>query len=375
VTVVAFGNVPPALDEGVKIVRTKATSIHWYIKKIPWVGDQIFLAFREIEWSWSIYKLIQKLNYQKPFDIIEATETCSLFLSLVPIAPLIVRLHGEEYTYRKYAPHYKPRVADLLRRFLQRLAIKKATLLISPSMAHANEIKSEIKDIKKKVEIIHNPQTLYAMTGLNITDEELIKKQIDNLILMVARLQPHKGLDILFNGLPKIIKEIPNAQVVIVGPSHPHFPMPEIQKLVHQLQLTERVIFAGEIHGQELIQLYCKAAVFVLPSYYEAFGMVCLEAMAFGLPVVASNRGGIPEVMENGQCGFTFAIEDKAAFSDAVITVLKNKKLRSVFSKNARKRAGLFTLKEHTNKSLQAYNSVCHLIESKEKACPEQKNV
>ncbi|NNC66349.1 MAG: glycosyltransferase family 4 protein [Gammaproteobacteria bacterium] len=113
-------------------------------------------------------------------------------------------------------------------------------------------------------------------------------------LLAVARLVRRKGLEVLINAMAH--EECPRCRLEIVGDGRLR---PRLQKLVGSLRLDDRVEFTGRLHGEELARRYRSADCFVLPSLAESFSMSLLEAMASGLPVVASRIGGIPELVED----------------------------------------------------------------------------
>ena len=113
-------------------------------------------------------------------------------------------------------------------------------------------------------------------------------------LLTVARLVRRKGLEVMINAMAH--KGWPRSRLEIVGDGRLR---PQLQKLVSSLGIADRVVFAGRLHGDELARRYRSADCFVLPSLAESFSMSLLEAMASGLPVVASRIGGIPELVED----------------------------------------------------------------------------
>jgi glycosyltransferase involved in cell wall biosynthesis len=153
------------------------------------------------------------------------------------------------------------------------------------------------------------------------------------VICTVARLQPGKGIDVLIDAMVPVKAQYPMAKLVVVGTGPMAAPLVERARA---LGLTENVEFLGEISdpGRVLDQ----ADAFILPSLAESFPYVVLEAMAAGLPIVASDVGGIPEAVVSGQSGLLVPAGDPAALGAAIIALLADPSLRTRLGLAARER-------------------------------------
>ena len=128
----------------------------------------------------------------------------------------------------------------------------------------------------------------------------------DPVLLFVGRIQPLKGVEVAIKTLAKL-KKYPNARLIIVGGSSgPEGPSTEetIWSLVNQLELVDRVIFIPPQAHHDLCMWYRSADVLIMPSRSESFGLVALEAAACGIPVVASDVGGLRTLVDHDQTGF-----------------------------------------------------------------------
>ncbi|HVB99879.1 MAG TPA: glycosyltransferase family 4 protein [Candidatus Dormibacteraeota bacterium] len=149
-----------------------------------------------------------------------------------------------------------------------------------------------------------------------------------HLLLTVARLaasEPGKGVDTVIQAMPQLLPCFPDLFYVIVGDGDGR---PGLEKLVIENGVGERVIFAGECPKQSLRRYYEIADVFVMPSRQEGFGIVFLEAMAAGKPVVASACGGAPEVVRDGEDGYLVEYGDVSALAARLAGLLGDKGLR-----------------------------------------------
>ncbi len=135
-----------------------------------------------------------------------------------------------------------------------------------------------------------------------------------HLILFVGRIDPLKGIDTLLKAIANVLEEAPHWRgqvcVVIVGgqvedkPQDMSWEMQELHALRERLGIQETVTFLGAQDQEVLPNFYSAADVVVMPSHYESFGMVALEAMASGTPVIASNVGGLSYIVRHGETGF-----------------------------------------------------------------------
>ena len=169
----------------------------------------------------------------------------------------------------------------------------------------------------------------------------------DKIVLYVGRFDPRKGIDTLVRACALLQAQgTKHLKLVIVGGSSPDLPDGQerlrIEALVAELGLPESTIFAGRI-GHDLLPFYYTAAdVCVIPSHYEPFGLVAIEAMACGTPVVASAVGGLSFTVVQEETGLLVPPQDSAAFAKAIDRILSNelwsRKLRQQASANVNSR-------------------------------------
>ena len=162
-------------------------------------------------------------------------------------------------------------------------------------------------------------------------------------VLFVGRLTPHKGIDVLIRALP------PDVRLTIVG-SEGHDPRPperDYPSLLRSLAAGRWVRFLGAVDDEELARLYRTAAVLVIPSVErtcygrriavsELLGLVALEAMASGTPVIASRLGGLPEIVEDGVTGYLVPPGDVVALRERLSQVLADPAAAARLGSNAR---------------------------------------
>lgn len=180
-------------------------------------------------------------------------------------------------------------------------------------------------------DIFYPVPKLKARVGLGLPDKEMV--------MYAGRVEPIKGLDILLDSF-KILNETRDVHLVVVGGSlSGDRELDALRQRSKQLGILEKITFTGSVNQSELGRYYSAADVFVLPSHYESFGLVALEAMACGTPVVASRVGGIPSFVDDGETGYLITWRSAEPFADRIEMLLENLDLRNFMSESARVKA------------------------------------
>lgn len=155
----------------------------------------------------------------------------------------------------------------------------------------------------------------------------------EQIVLYVGRFDPCKGIETMVRACAQYQEARShsasgNLRLVIAGGSHPELPDEQerkrIEQIVHSLGLSEQTLFPGRLEHDVLPLYYASADVCVIPSHYEPFGLVAIEAMACGTPVVASNVGGLKFTVVPEETGILVPPQDTAAFAAAIERVLAN---------------------------------------------------
>lgn len=178
-------------------------------------------------------------------------------------------------------------------------------------------------------------------------------------LLYVGRISPEKGVHVLLDAFELIIRQYPDASLTIVGPEWiaprenivdlclekavvgslaPFYKDSYLLQLKHKLSpdAAKRVTFAGLVAHSDVPTYYGNADIYVSPSLYESFGSSIIEAMAAGVPVVASRVGAVPELISHGHSGLLVEAASAVAITDAVITLFTDARLRNSISLVAR---------------------------------------
>ncbi|MDQ3728942.1 MAG: glycosyltransferase family 4 protein [Actinomycetota bacterium] len=144
-------------------------------------------------------------------------------------------------------------------------------------------------------------------------------KPDQKLVLLIGRLVYEKGFQLALEAMPRVIAEAPGTRFLVAGSgTHEH----ELRKQAEDLNLTDHGTFLGWIGDDVLHSLYRIADVCVVPSIYEPFGLVALEAMASGCPCIVADTGGLREVVPDDAAGLRFRSRDPEALADVAVRVL-----------------------------------------------------
>jgi glycosyltransferase involved in cell wall biosynthesis len=228
-----------------------------------------------------------------------------------------------------------------LRRFYDRMfgsrVLNTADRIIGVS-EHEMELMSEVGFDKNKIKVIPNGIDFEKFdpipSGSSFKEHYSISGK---MVLYAGRLASNKGLTHLINAIPDVLKEFKETTFVLIGEDEGL--KKNLKEQAESLGIEDSILFTGHIEDDELFRSsYSASDVFVLPSEYEAFGIVLLEAMACKKPCVATRVGGVPEVIEHEKTGILVDYGDPKALSDSICKLLGDEKTSMEMGDNGRKR-------------------------------------
>lgn len=343
-------------DEGVRIYPTATTNLHWHADKIPALGFHVSLPIRELEYSYAAWQTLARIRTKGTPDLVGATETGALFIALLSRnIPVVIRLHGEQYTFHKYTPGTPLPLSVRLSRFLQRIALRRVRMLISPSVIHAREIANELGPRHPPIVVIPNNiecgnECVQSGAGEAIRESATV--------LYVGRIERLKGIAVLLQAIVQVARVIPDVRFVFAGRFQPTAFKTEFEMLAQRLGVQEHITLLGEV-DQETLRGWCRRATLgVLPSYYETFGLAALEEMSFGLPVVGTRETGLSEVIQDNVNGLLVERGNVEMLADALVKLLEDASLRSRLGHAAIERAKNFSIHQVLPKNIQCYEWV-----------------
>ena len=202
----------------------------------------------------------------------------------------------------------------------------------------------------------------YEATGIKPSIEGLTFSPREKIIFFIGRLVPEKGVQVVLEAAPEILGRFPQARFVIAG-TGPHGDF--LKKRSRELGLQEKVIFCGYISDQARNEFYSSASVAVFPSLYEPFGIVALEAMISGTPVVVSSTGGLEEIVEHQVDGLKVYPGSPHSLAEQICLLLENEEWAASLAEKAYQKAGTFSWDKIAQKTADIYREIVSSSENK----------
>ncbi len=322
------------INNNIRVIRVKAGPRH-YIPK-----DE-FLNLVD-EFSENILKRIEKERLE--YDVIHSNYWFSGLIALkvsevlkIPIISVYHSLGKVRFDTFKSFNEVEENEYDFFEKRMkaEKEIAKKSEAVISTSPIEKNIVKKIFNITGKKIKMIpvgvdtkiFRPlKKIRARKILNIPETE-------KMILYVGRIEWRKGIGTLLYALHEIAKECPEVKLYVIGggksqsaKSLEKVEMDRLQKISEELGISDKVIFLGAKKQKNLYKFYSASDVCVVPSYYEPFGIVPLEAMACGTPVVASKTGGLQYTVNDGIVGYLAEPANYNELAEKIKSVLEKGK-------------------------------------------------
>lgn len=209
----------------------------------------------------------------------------------------------------------------------------------SEVIVNSNYMKNELQRLfglpYEKINVVPNGVNLNLFNNIEKDYDFRRKFAMDNekIILFMGRLVYEKGIQTLIAAMPKILAHYHDSKLIIAGKGGM---IDELRAQVNALGLNNKVYFTGYLASKDVQRMYKCADVSVFPSTYEPFGIVALEAMLSGTPVVVSDVGGLNEIVEHGVNGMKSYAGNPNSLADSILTLLHDQKLCDTVTKNAK---------------------------------------
>ncbi len=247
------------------------------------------------------------------------------------------------------------------------LLTKSADAIIAPSLSDATYLKALYDVDPKKINVIPPGVNLKLFRPLNKISSRLLTGARGNkIVLFVGRIEPLKGLDMLLYSVKLLLMRRPDLKFClwIVGGNVNKNPklwshhLKTILQLRQTLGLNTIVKFVGQKPQSKLPYYYNSAEIVVMPSHYESFGMVALEAMACGRPILTSNATGISEILDKKFQNLTTSVNNPLLLSYQMEKVLEDKNLRSELKTEGLRKSAPLSWQLITQKVINVYQKL-----------------
>jgi len=285
--------------------------------------------------AWAIFALWRMLCRVRPEIVHTHTSKAGavgrLAARLAGIPVVIHTPHG--HLFYGYYGRFLSSLVCFGERFLARLTDRIVTLTNRGAEEH---VRYKIAGQQKFV-TIHGGNSLAPFRSMRVNAtfkrRELGLPPEGPIVGTVGRLVPIKGHTWLLRAVPRVLAEFPQACVVLIGDG----PLRgELKELTAELGISPHVVFLGTRH--DIPECLAALDLFVLPSLNEGMGRALVEAMAVGCPVVATCVGGIPDVVTDGATGLLVPPRDDRALADAILTLLRDRRLLAAYGEAAQRR-------------------------------------
>ncbi|MCF2142933.1 MAG: glycosyltransferase family 4 protein [Candidatus Heimdallarchaeota archaeon] len=247
--------------------------------------------------------------------------------------PLLVTIHSLERGRRNGLYDDGQRMIDQI----ENLLIQESWHLIVCSQYMQSLCHFAFDFPQDKMSIIPNG-VRYKEFNIKLSKEEQKKHHLkyakpeEKIVAYIGRLVPEKGVNVLLGAIPAVLEKKPNTKFVIAGEG---WHRKELERIAQELGLKDKVLFTGYLPEEDFLAYFNVADILVVPSTYEPFGIVALEGMATKTPVVASDVGGLSEIIDHQWTGYKVPPDNSHALAEALIKLLDDEKLRQKIVKNA----------------------------------------
>lgn len=257
--------------------------------------------------------LVKTIDKEFPFDLIHAHVAlpdghAAYSLKKEFPVPTVVTIHGQDFqsTLHK-GPPCRKRLQEVL-------------LSMDSVITVSTKLKNLVKDepYYPKIQVINNGIHLAEIDRAEVS-RSVVRDQIT--ILSVSNLKKTKGIDLNLQALASLVKTYPNLSYRIVGDGEER---ENLEALAESLELGNHVVFLGKLPHREALQEMAQADIFCLPSWQEGFGVVYIEAMALGIPVIGVKGEGIEDVIDHGANGLLVRPHEVEDLAEALESLLKS---------------------------------------------------
>jgi N-acetyl-alpha-D-glucosaminyl L-malate synthase BshA len=257
--------------------------------------------------------------------------------------PVVTTLHGTDITLVGKDSSFEPVITFCINESDAVTAVSQS--LKDDTYAHFSTT--------REIHVI--PNFIEVSDGFTHVDPSIRSRYAEHdepLMCHISNFRKVKRVEDVLRVFQRVNKVIPS-KILLVGDGPERH---KLEELCRELDLCDRVKFIGKIRDtREVLEL---VDLFILPSETESFGLAALEAMAFGVPVISSNTGGIPEVNIHGETGFLSNVGDVDDMAKNAIYILENPERLQEFRRNAKKRSLDFNIDKIVDQYLNLYKSL-----------------
>jgi glycosyltransferase involved in cell wall biosynthesis len=267
---------------------------------------------------------------ERDFDICHAHDFHH-FTTL--LSTLACRIKGKPIVLSYHGIYKSNGILSILTKVYEVLFLKfiinSVRYVIVPSEFSKNEIINEFKIPKEKIIKIPN---FISFENLKTRIDFKKKYNLNNYILAVGRFSKEKGFEYLLKSFKLVLEKRKDIKLVVIGGKRDYIRV--IEKFANSLGILDNILILSNVSDEEVYSAFKYAELVVIPSIYEPFGIVVLEAMYFGKPIVAFKVGGLKEIVKNKVNGTLVRERNIEELANAIIKILSDVKMREKISRN-----------------------------------------
>jgi glycosyltransferase involved in cell wall biosynthesis len=296
-----------------------------------------------------LYRLLRKEKYDILNTWLFHASVMSVFAAkFTKISCLIESRQYSDFMYK-----YNLKVKQIL----DKIASHGVDHIIACSDAAKETLTNYEKVDTRKITVIYNGTSIDKFRSYNIEQRRQIRENLkieDKIVLSyTAHLRPEKGHKYLLEAISEIKDQYTNVVLLLMGDG---VLRSDLDALTRQLNIEDKVRFLG--YRKDIPELLSAADIYVHTSVVEGFGIAIIEAMAIGLPVVATNVGGIPEIITNGENGILVPPENPQALAKAIVDLIEHPEKRKILVEKGKQHVKAnFTYQIMVKEYMQVYNN------------------
>ncbi|MCH7414625.1 glycosyltransferase family 4 protein [Belliella sp. R4-6] len=285
------------------------------VDEIGDVGLSKFLRFFNILW-----KVFVSLIKFKP-DVVYMTPSVSkkgIFKDLIVV--LLIKSFGKKLVYHFHNKGVVNNQNSKLYHYLYKIFFNDVYVILLSRFLY-----SDVKKYVPENKVLICPNGIPKISNSFVRPKKEGNDKVN--LLFLSNLIESKGIFILLDACKDLIQRGMTFRCNLVG-GEGDISIKQLKQKIIDLDLENYVYYLGKRYGEDKNEIFLNSDIFVFPTFNETFGLVNLEAMQFRLPIVSTNEGGIPDIVEDGETGFIVQKKDHFALADRLLQLIENEDLR-----------------------------------------------
>jgi 1,4-alpha-glucan branching enzyme len=330
--------------------KRKLNKIIFHEVRIGYFASMHYKNFRAL--AFSFFSVFALLNIFKKTRV-DVVHTHSAYSGL--LCMLLCRLFRSTcHVHTTHGPDLVMYASSLkmLKSFSEVIVLKYSNHIVAETLTVKEQLIYRFKIPPQKITIIPSGVEKPVVMQNTYSSSE-------SIILSVGRISSRKNQLTLVKAIPDILATHPKVKFIFAGPIEDRLYFQKIINFLERSGISRFVEFTGEIPQEKLNDLYSQATIFAFPTIAEIQGLVLLEAMSYGLPVVASRIGPIMDIVGKFPNSALLVDQDSKSFAESINKLLDNKALRLELSQNTRKLSSAFSWNATASSVLALYEQLC----------------